>query len=150
MNGILLDKTMSRIIKTLFALALAFCMSCGDIEESSFTREAFENQWWSVESLDMCFTINTVSHKLWYITHSDEHTNLQKPFKYKFKDPNTYSWEGNENFYEGQMDIVDNGDCWDFIYGNSRWETACKCESIPQKTLELTTNYINATHDKKE
>ena len=146
MNGIPLDKTMSRIIKTLFALALAFCMSCGEIEESGFTKEAFENQWWEVEALPICFTINTTSQKLWYVSNPGNQIILHKPVKYKFKAPNTYSWEKTEDFFEGEMDIVDNGGCWDFVYGNSRWETACKCKSVPQETLKLTTDYINITY----
>ena len=52
------------------------------------------------------------------------------------------------NFKFLKADIVDNGDCWDFIYGHSRWETACKCEALPQETLDLTTSYINATYSK--
>ena len=59
MSGIPLDKTMSKMIKALFALALVFCMSCGDIEDSGFVKETFENQWWEVEAYPYCFTMNT-------------------------------------------------------------------------------------------
>ena len=44
MSGILLDKTMSKMIKALFALALVFCMSCGEIEESGFVKETFVSE----------------------------------------------------------------------------------------------------------
>ena len=146
MNGTLLDKTVSKIIKTLSALAFVFCISCGDVEESIFTQEAFENQWWKVQTLPYCFTINTASQKLWYISYSNEDLSLHDPVEYEFTTPDAYSWEGNENFYEGGMRVVDDGDCWDLIYGSSRWEAACKCKSVPQEILDSTTSQINTNY----
>ena len=152
MSGIPLDKTMSKIIKTLFALALVFCMGCGEVEESGFIKEAFENQWWEVEAYPYCFTINTASQKLWYISYEKNGKNvtLHKPAEYEFTAPNKYSWDGNGELFSGEMGVVTKGDCWDLIYGDSRWESACKCESIPQHTLNLATDYINIEHDKEE
>tara|TARA_B100000029_G_scaffold483739_1_gene535205 strand:+ start:1273 stop:1704 length:432 start_codon:yes stop_codon:yes gene_type:complete len=138
---------MNNIFKTLFALALVFCMSCGE-EAAPIDRATIEDKWWEVESLSFCFMLNTASQKLWYIDYDKgtDKTTLHQPSKYKFVPPNKFSWNPTEELYGGKMEVVNKGDCWDLIYGHSRWESACKCKSIPQDKLDILAYYINIEH----
>lgn len=145
MNGILLDtKKMSKILRTLLACMFIFCMSCGEEEQATYT-DTIENHWWAIPGLSYCFSFNTASQKLWYVTYykGSDMVELHKPSNYTFEEPNYYSWEPTDNLYGSQMNIVNNGECWDQIYWPSVWSTVCECETMPREKADFLTSYIN-------
>jgi hypothetical protein len=135
---------MNNVLKILLACTFIFCMGCGDEGYATYT-DTIENHWWAIPGLSYCFSFNTASQKLWYVTYykGSGMAELHEPANYTFEEPNYYSWESTDNLYGSQMNIVNNGECWDQIYWPSMWSTVCKCETIPQEKTDSLTSHIN-------
>jgi hypothetical protein len=99
------------MLRILFLL-----VSCSQVGNESLNREQFENQWWELSIIPVCFNVHETGELLIH----DEMIYSEGPWK--FKEPNSYEIQ------DDTFDVERDGDCWKIYMHSQRLnDIACKC-----------------------
>ncbi len=95
---------------------LLLLFSCSNVGDDALNRELFENEWWELSSLPICFNVHETGDLLIY----DKGIYSEGPWK--FEEPNSYIVQDNT------IDVEQSGNCWNiYIRSQHLNDTACGC-----------------------